>query len=360
MVPVPAAPGLFRSALRWRRDDPRSASSWRRCRLLRPGPLFLLAGVIGSLPNPSTAHAAAVALGLHSGSDNSITQYEAFGAWLGRKVTHRVVFADMSSWSTMAAPWFLNVSQKWVQSDPARVEIITMPLLPTGEAGNFAAIIRGDHDATFTTFGQNIKARNMAARVIVRLGWEGNGDWYPWSYAADPAGYRDSFRRAAQLIRQQAPGIRFDWCVSCGASHRGGPALWTDGYPGDDVVDIVSMDVYDQWWSSWTAMRDGEAGLGEFRNFAVLHQKPEAYPEWSCSTDLGSHGGGDNPTFVQNLAAWFAARPGQVVYHGYWNTSNDGPNAAIYGTDPILVPNAAAAYQRIFTFTSAPAQLIAR
>jgi hypothetical protein len=32
------------------------------------------------------------------------------------------------------------------------------------------------------------------------------------------------------------------------------------------------------------------------RSFAQAHNKPEAYPEWSCSLKNGSnHGGGDNP-----------------------------------------------------------------
>jgi hypothetical protein len=305
-----------------------------------------------------TEGAAAVGLGLHAGRDDTLTQYQNFGTWLGPKVTHRVVFAA-ATWEGISSPWFLNISRQWVQSDPARVEVVSLPMMPATEKGNFAAIISGVHDAKFTTFGQELKSHGIASRVIVRLGWEGNGDWYPWAYAANPSGYRSAFRRVVQLLRTAAPGVRIEWNITCRASRRGGPAVWTEGYPGDDVVDIVSMDVYDEW-TTWTDKMNGEAGLLQFREFAVQHNKPEAYTEWGCSTNTSAKGGGDNPLFIENMAKWFAARPGKVVYQAYWNTMSGGPKAAIQGVSPVPVPNAAAAYRRFFTPPAAPSVAQAR
>jgi hypothetical protein len=343
-----------------------AAAAVRADRTARPRLRAVAAAVAGCLLLSCSAvpgaRASTVALGLHYGADDSTSQYEAFGTWLGRKVMYRVVFANRTSWAEISSPWFLNVSRQWVNSDPARIEVITLPLLPTTDAGDFAAIIRGEHDSKFTSFAQRVQSLGIASRVIVRLGWEGNGDWYPWAYASDPSGYRGAFRRAVQRMRAAAPGLRFEWNVSCRASRRGGPAAWTEGYPGDDVVDIISMDVYDEWISSWASMRDGEAGLNEFRNFAISHNKPEAYPEWGCSTNSSAQGGGDNPTFVENMKNWFAGRPGQVLYHGYWNTSAGGPNAAVYASSgSVLVPNAASTYRRLFSFPQgAPTVLSAR
>lgn len=317
----------------------------------------LAAGVLLLAVLPS-GRGATVALGLHAGADNNLEQYEAFGEWLGRKVTHRVVFLGKATWSDIANPWFLGATRAWVESDPKRVEVITMPLLPETDAGNFAAVISGAHDADFHSVANKLRNRDLAHRVIIRLGWEGNGDWYPWAYAADPAGYRLAFRRVVQVMREAAPGLRFEWCVSMGATRRGGPAEWTEGYPGDAWVDIISMDVYDQWMT-WDMMLNGPAGLRALREFAILRGKPEAYPEWSCSTNQNAKGGGDNVAFIENMARWFAGRPGGVLYHGYWNTNADGPRGAIYGAPTVYVPNAAKAYRRLFTLPEAPGILSA-
>jgi hypothetical protein len=155
-------------------------------------------------------------------------------------------------------------------------------------------------------------------------------------------------------MRATAPALRFEWCVSARASRKGGPAAWTEGYPGDDVVDIISMDTYDEYQPSWESLRDGEAGLRDLREFAIAHGKPEAYPEWGCSINASAQGGGDNVLFVERMAEWFQGRPGQVVYQAYWNVSTGGPNAAIFGTPSLTVPNAAAAFRRLFSRVAAP------
>lgn len=298
---------------------------------------------------------AAPAVGLHYGSDGATSQYGSFGSWLGRKVTYRVVFADSSSWSGIASPWFLNTSWQWIRSDSARHEVISLPMMPKNEPGNFAAITRGERDAHFASAARKIKNLGIASRVIIRLGWEGNGDWYAWSYAANPAGYKSAFRRIVSVMKNEASTLRFEWNISYRSSRRGGPAHWTEGYPGDDVVDIISMDVYDEWYS-WESLRDGEAGLKEMRDFAIAHNKPEAYTEWSCSTKKTA-GGGDSPAFIANMAAWMAARPDGVLYQAYWNVGSGGPNGAIYGST-VNVPNAAAKFKQVFTLPSAPATLL--
>lgn len=314
--------------------------------------LLALAAACATLLTPLAAQT--VAVGLHYGRDDAITQYNNFGSWLGRKVLYRVTFADYSSWDGIAAPWFLSTSRAWINSDPKRVEVLTLAMIPKGNTAGFGQIIRGERDHVFAEAARRIDNLGIASRVIIRLGWEGNGDWYPWAYANDPAGYRSAFRRIVQVMRKEASTLRFEWNVSYRCSRRGGPAHWTEGYPGDDVVDIISMDVYDEW-NTWTSLRDGEAGLKELRDFAIAHNKPEAYSEWSCSTKKTA-GGGDNPAFIANMAAWMAARPGGVLYQAYWNVYSGGPNGAVYGS-VVNVPKAAAAFKSHFSFPSAPSSL---
>jgi hypothetical protein len=321
------------------------------------GVLDLGAANIDALQSPDAliggraAARAQVALGLHAGRDDGTEQYDQFGLWIGRRVFYRVVFCDATSWDGIASPWFLAATRRWIESDPARVEVLSLPLVPKGSDGGFASIVRGERDAHFLALAGKLQARNLAERVIVRLGWEGNGDWYPWSYVAEPAGYRDAFRRVVQIMKRVAPGLRFEWCISCRATPKTG-VDWREGYPGDDVVDIVSMDVYDEWTPTWEEKVNGGAGLHEFRAFAIAHDKPEAYPEWSCSTS--SHGNGDNAAFIQHMANWFAERPGGVLYQAYWNSNSGAPRAAVQTAAGARVPLAAAAYLSLFGVPATP------
>jgi hypothetical protein len=298
----------------------------------------LMTACLGMAPAPKEA-----GLGLHAGSDNKIEQYESFGDWLGRKVMYRVVFCDATRWEGIARPYFLDASERWLKSDPGRWEILSVPLLPDGERGNFKAVSDGAHDADFRSLARQLVDHGIATRAILRLGWEFNGDWFAWSATRDPAGYKAAFRRAVRVMRETAPGLKIDWCANRGSS---GGMRWTDAYPGDDVVDIISMDVYDHYNSGWDDLVRGDAGLQALQKFARAHGKPEAYPEWGCSTD--THGHGDNPAFVEHMADWFFAAPAGVVYQGYWNTPAGGPNAVLHGEGAGRVPNAASAYRRRF------------
>lgn len=289
-------------------------------------------------------------LGLHAGSDNdeTLSPYLSFGKWLGRPVQYRVVFNDDSSWQALANDYYIKASKKWVDSDPNRREVMTVGLLPTSDKGDFQSVIDGKHDAEFRAVAQSIKDNGIASRVIVRLGHEFNGDWYPWSAINDPKGYVGAFRRAVQQMRAVIPDLQIDWCANRGSSldKNKKPFHWTDAYPGDDVVDTISMDVYDQYNSGWDDIVLGEAGLQELRDFAAAHDKKEAYPEWGCSTD--KHGHGDDPEFIDHMADWFRAAPNGVVFQGYWNTWAGGPNAVLHGERAGRVPKAAAEYKRIF------------
>ena len=62
--------------------------------------------------------------------------------------------------------------------------------------------------------------------------------------------------------------------------------------------------------------------LQHHREFALAHGKQVSYPEWGVTaTDSGAYGG-DNPTFIRSMAAWFASLPatgpGSLAYHAYF------------------------------------------
>lgn len=321
----------------------------------RPDPGVIINLLRGCIAVAALAAAAAVplhaeraAVGLHCGSDFSISQYEAFGSWLGRKVKYRVVFLDRSSWSSLKQAEVVRVSKRWVESSPGRVEVISVPMFANGSSGKFSEITSGQRDAVWRGIARRIKDAGIAKHVIIRLGWEGNGDWYKWSYLHRPEGYRNAFRHIVNVMRSVAPALRFEFNVSNLASRGANGVKWTAGYPGNKYVDVISMDIYDHW-NSWETMMYGDAGLKELRDFAKAHNKPEAYTEWSLKT--GKHGHGDNPKFVRNLATWIEARPGGVLYQAYWNTEDSGGGTVIYSLRSLLsplVPKAAKVYKEVF------------
>lgn len=295
------------------------------------------------------AHAAAV--GLHMGSDGSITQYNHFGSWLGKPVMYRLTFLNGSSWSYIANPYFLSSATKpWLQSNPSRFEVISVPMMPnSGSQSMLRGIASGSYDTYYKQLAENIASKTGAPqRVIIRLGWELNGKWYPWSAVGAASDYKAAYRHIVQVMRSKCNVLRFEWNVNWGTNPNNFD--WTTAYPGDDVVNIIGTDIYDQYNNGWNDILNRYEGLAFFRNFARQHGKSEAYAEWGLST--GSAGHGDDTAFVQNMYNWIQAGGSNVLYSNYWNTPSGGPDGVIYSdtsTVKVTVPNSAALYKKLFS-----------
>ncbi|WP_050453706.1 glycoside hydrolase family 26 protein [Candidatus Burkholderia verschuerenii] len=287
---------------------------------------------------------AAPAIGVHAGRDDSISQYAEFGDWVGQPVSYRVVFVDDSSWRTIANPYFLGATRQWFAANPKNVEVVSVPLAAKGSPSDvLQSVADGQQDDVYRQLAQRLKDTGAPERIIVRLGWEFNGNWFAWTAARSPDTFARAFRHVALLMRKETPGLRFEWNLARTGERN---FDWNRAYPGNDVVDIVSMDVYDQYTKGWDDLRNGSSGLVAFRAFAKAHGNPEAYPEWGLSTS--SHGLGDDPEFVEGMHEWFNAPDANVLYQAYWNTHADGPNAAISGPTAGRVPKAAARYKLLF------------
>ncbi|MGN6666211.1 MAG: glycoside hydrolase family 26 protein [Trinickia sp.] len=297
------------------------------------------------------AHAAAV--GLHMGSDGSITQYNNFSNWLGKRVMYRLVFVNGSSWSDIANPYFLGSATKaWLKSNPGRVEVISLPMLPnSGNQGQLAGIAKGYYDAHYKQLAENIASKTGAPqRVIIRLGWEFNGKWYPWSAVGAASQYKAAYRHIVQVMRSKCNVLRFEWTVNWGTNPNNFD--WTTAYPGDDVVDIIGTDLYDQYNKGWNDILNRYEGLAFFRNFARKHGKSEAYSEWGVSIKPSPIGHGDDTAYIQNMYNWIQAGGSKVLYANYWNTNSGGPNGVIFsasGSPRVTVPKSAALYKKLFS-----------
>ena len=155
-------------------------------------------------------------------------------------------------------------------------------------------VAAGLHDAEFAAVAEKIAWAQPHA--IIRLGWEFNGNWFAWSAAGDNSDYINAFRRVAQIFKNISPTFLIDWCADFGLN-----SISADqAYPGDDVVDIIGMDLYGTDPMSrtnpeqaWTDYLIADHGLQWHQSFAAQHHKPMSYPEWGIGQE------GDNSYFVQ-------------------------------------------------------------
>ena len=243
-----------------------------------------------------------------------------FEKLIGRKVDRTV---DSLNWWTnwretrRSIPW---VTKCWSGSGIKLT--LSVPMLPSKEPGaTLARGAEGAYDHIFLETAHHL-VKNGLEDTVVRIGWEFNGDWMPWAAHKDPENYKRYFRRIVETMRS-VPGQRFkfEWCPNVGRHAIDPP----DAYPGDDVVDIIGMDIYSETWDAstrdpekrWQSFLDRPFGLKWHRDFARAHGKEMSYPEWGAGDRTGGGGVGDDPVFIAGMADWFEeVKP---LYQSYWD-----------------------------------------
>jgi len=210
--------------------------------------------------------------------------------------------------------------------------VLGVPMLPTrgGQVlGTLAEGARGRYDGEFTTLAKTLRSYGEGDAVL-RLGWEFNGTWYPWSVTdqSDATNFAAYFRNIVTTMRAVAgTSFRFVWNPNAGPS----PMPAAAAYPGDAYVDYVGLDLYDQVWGlpqdpvlAW-ADYGGEAnGLSWLASFAAAHHKPVSLPEWGVTVRPDGHGLGDDPGFVARVAQWISTH--DVAFTSYF--AFDAPDGA--------------------------------
>jgi Glycosyl hydrolase family 26 len=308
-----------------------------RCRLVIAIAAFVLA-------ISSSAHAGAE-LAVYKGAGcDGVRRVPAFEAWLGRRVDRVVDFLDGKNWAAMtgSAKW---IGQCW-QKAGYRLAL-SVPMLTTDKSATLADGAKGDLDHHFREIARILVATGHADSIL-RVGWEFNGSWYPWSAANDPDSFVAFWRRIVVTMRA-APGnrFRFDWNPTIGTTKIDPERV----YPGDDVVDIIGLDVYNQSWHPrrndpdvrWDEKVNGAHGLKWHRDFARARGKPRSFPEWGTGTRKDGHGFGDDPAFVNNMHDWISAA--DVAYHGYWDFRAPDFNAELSTGQ---LPAAASRFKELF------------
>ncbi|MFI8927166.1 glycoside hydrolase family 26 protein [Streptomyces sp. NPDC053474] len=257
--------------------------------------------------------------------------------WLGGaqlRVGHTYLPGDR--WSNIeGAPDFLESWADWRKEKDDRLFVLNVPMLDRNEegVGDYAvrSLLRrgaaGEFDEHYRVLARRLVDLGVPDTVLV-LGWEMNGTTYTHRCAPDPESWKAYWKRIVTAMRA-VPGqkFRFDFTPS-----RGRDAVpWTECYPGDDVVDIVGMDSYDQpRGMAFDEQVSEPYGLKDHVEFAARHKKAISYPEW------GLFRNGDNAEYMRRMLAWMDDK--QPLYntitdycpHGVWQCSTNPRSSRVY------------------------------
>ncbi|MEU9237856.1 glycoside hydrolase family 26 protein [Streptomyces subrutilus] len=278
----------------------------------------------------------AVGAYLHYGSPG-VDRMEELSHWLGGtelRAGHTYLPGD--TWANIeGAPDSLLSWARWRKARADRLFVLNVPMQERNEAAvpdaRVAELIRagaqGRNDHHFQRLAKRLVALGVPDTVIV-LGWEMNGFNYTHRCRPDPENWKKYWRRIVGAMRTvKGQRFRFDF-----APNRGGDAIaWTKCYPGDDVVDIIGMDSYDQPpGHSFAEQVTQPYGLQQQVDFAKAHRKRISYPEW------GLFRNGDNPDYMRDMLNWIAEhRPlyhsiTDYCPHGVWQCGDNPRSAEVF------------------------------
>ncbi|MGC0331884.1 hypothetical protein RKD23_004874 [Streptomyces sp. SAI-170] len=260
-----------------------------------------------------------------------------FSEWLGGaelRVAHTYLPGDL--WSNIEGqPGFLDVWADWRTEQADRMLVLNVPMLERNEEGLSDSQVRGllrrgaagEFDHHFRALAERLVELEVPDTVLV-LGWEMNGITYTHRCGPDPESWKAYWNRIVTAMRS-VPGqkFRFDFTPS-----RGRDAVpWTQCYPGDDTVDIIGMDAYDQPEGlSFDEQVREPYGLQQHVDFAKAHGKAVSYPEW------GLFRNGDNAEYMRRMLAWMDEH--DALYHtvtdycphGVWQCSRNPQASQVY------------------------------
>jgi glycosyl hydrolase family 26 len=322
------------------------------------GLAFLTAAVVAAAtPAPGTAFAASPPPSPSGGAHSPpgvAARGPAFGAFLHHGPAGVQRMKELSRWLDGQEPrvghtylpgdaWhniegahgFLDSWATWRRAEADRMLVLNVPMMERNEENVPDAEVRqllrhaahGAFDDHFEVLAQRLVDLGVPDTVIV-LGWEMNGVTYTHRCGPDPAGWKQYWKRIVSVMRSvDGQKFRFDFAPS-----RGMDAIpWPECYPGDDVVDIIGMDAYDQPRGlSFDEQVSEPYGLQHHVDFARRHGKPISYPEW------GLFHNGDNITYMLRMLAWMDEH--KPLYntitdycpHGVWLCSDNPRSAALY------------------------------
>lgn len=266
------------------------------------------------------------ALGVWSGTDEA----DDFETWLGAAVDLVDKHADRSSWGGMATS-ISDFGTLNAAADQAIVWSIP-PMLSSGTT--LAAAAAGSYNSNYDTIAAAVLAAHNkpSGPILIRTGWEQNGDWQPW--AAQDSTNGDYFKAMwvhfVTRFRAASNRFKFIWCPNQGQAD---PDL---SWPGAAYVDLIGMDVY---YNAGSNAGDGTGYFGFIKTDTygldwlvakgATESLPICIPEWGVKASQGANVGEPGPATETSTQAPYVAlfcdwmHDNGVFYSTYWDSNLD-------------------------------------
>ncbi|MBL3666397.1 hypothetical protein JL475_10415 [Streptomyces sp. M2CJ-2] len=305
-----------------------------------PGPATSVKALPSTAPSRPVPRGKFPPFGAFLASDaRGVARMEQFSRWLGGaelRVGH--TYLPGNHWSDIEGDvGFLEEWAQWRNKKDDRMLVLNVPLQERNEGGVSDEEVRqllrrgaaGEFDHHFRALAERLVRLKVPDTILV-LGWEMNGVTYTHRCGPDPEAWKKYWNRIVTAMRA-VPGqkFRFDFTPSRGLDS----VPWTQCYPGDDTVDIIGMDSYDQpAGTPFDEQVEEPYGLQDHVDFAKAHGKPISYPEW------GLFHNGDNPEYMRGMLAWMDEhRPlyntvTDYCPHGVWQCDDNPESSRVYRT----------------------------
>lgn len=308
-----------------------------------------------------------------------------FAKWRGKPLDVYATFVTNASWATMLAfpsnasfpnyakkPVWLSLAYPWLPKKEGFSEFTSFwdevaeldPARQTRAASLFWSrhlqIMNNIAKCLNTKKADGITPLYPYLGLVVRVNWEFNGNGSNVCKLTDftkAPQYCKIFNRFVTLFRELLPNIVIEWNVLRKGQDN---AYFSQIYPGDGCVDIISVCHYDrmpsmdtqQIWDEQTVQRNTKTkttcttqiiggkkvktcstttlwdkpwGLVTWAEFADQHDKMFAVPEWGLSngwTSTNNCVDRDNPLFIENMMRFFDEHADILAYESYFNSAS--------------------------------------
>jgi hypothetical protein len=310
--------------------------------------------------------------------------YDNYAAWLNRTATWAEDFQPTETWDNIrGGSWQTGTWEQWVKAREGRRLVLSVVLLPgswdgkgpqkgigTGIPVSLEEGAKGAYNEHFKALGEELVKRGLD-NAILRLGWEFNGGWYTYRAVGKQQAFIEYWRQIVTTMRA-VPGQKFVFNWNPAGGWVQFPA--DQAYPGDEYVDEIGVDIYDQSWAADTYPIPADAdeketqrrrqkawdiwiynksqfGLGFWADFARKHNKPLSIPEWGVCNRSDGHGGGDNVFFIEQMHKFIIDPGNNVSWHCYFDVmASDGGHQLSPDKDcpETPFPKAAETFKRLF------------
>ncbi len=289
------------------------------------------------------------------------------GAYVGAAdPTGIASFAKATETSPTIATDYLPMNDGWTGMDGAGGSLnwllepwdgsgytlsLGVPMIPDNSSGTAVGTLAqgatGAYNSYFVTLAQSLVSGG-ASHAYLRLGWEFDGSWFPWSATSSgaEASYASYFQQIVTAMRSVAgEAFHFVWNPDAVAFTESGYSVQA-AYPGNAYVDVIGLDAYDQTWvtpqtpaNAWSSTL--LPALTAAQQFASSVGKPLALPEWGAIIRSDGHGLGDDPYYINHMVSWMETASNDVAYEAYFDYDASGLNSQITGGS---FPNSLAAF----------------